>query len=121
MEKTENMESKAVEINVNVTKSDTPTSGYVHEFKKTYEYAGQKYDKLVFDFEKLIGTDMIAIEDEMAAVGQYALSPEISTSFLSKMAARAAGVGSDVIEHLPLRDFGKIKNEGRNFLISTGF
>lgn len=126
MEETKNMEAKVVEINAeenkeNVTESDTIKKPYIHEFKKPFEYAGQKYEKMVFDFEKLIGTDMIAIEDEMAAVGQYALSPEISTSFLSKMAARAAGVGSDVIEHLPLRDFGKIKNESRNFLISTGF
>lgn len=118
----ENKEAEnKVESKENVTDSDTPTGGYTHKFSKSFEYAGRKYDKLVFDFEKLIGTDMIAIEDEMAAVGQYALSPEISTSFLSKMAARAAGVGSDVIEHLPLRDFGKIKNESRNFLISTGF
>ena len=134
MEKTEIMEAEKTEVAAmkktevavteskeNVTESDTQVGAYTHTFAKTYEYAGQKYDKLVFDFEKLIGTDMIAIEDEMAAVGQYALSPEISTSFLSKMAARAAGVGSDVIEHLPLRDFGKIKNESRNFLISTGF
>ena len=120
------METKVAEINVaenkeNVTESDTANKPYTHKFKTPFEYAGQKYEKMEFDFEKLIGTDMIAIEDEMAAVGQYALSPEISTAFLSKMAARAAGVGSDVIEHLPLRDFGRIKNESRNFLISTGF
>ncbi len=63
----------------------------------------------------------MAIENEMAAVGEYALSPEISTSFLYRLAARAAGVGSDVIENLPIRDFGKIKNKSRDFLISTGF
>lgn len=114
-------ENTAVAVVGNVTDSDTPTGGYKHTFTKPFEYEGKTYKELTFDFEKLIGTDMIAIEDEMAAVGQYALSPEISTSFLSKMAARAAGVGSDVVEHLPLRDFGKIKNESRNFLISTGF
>ncbi len=73
------------------------------------------------DFEKLIVDDLVAIENEMAAVGEYALSPEISTSFLYRLAARAAGVGSDVISHLPIRDFGKIKNKSRDFLISTGF
>ena len=78
------------------------------------------YDKLTFDFEGLLGSDMIAVENEMAAVGEYVLSPEISTSFLSKMAARAAGVGSDLIEHLPIRDFGKIKNKSRDFLVTTG-
>lgn len=104
-----------------VTESDTPKGAYVHEFKTPYTYEDKTYTKLVFDFEKLIGTDLVAIENEMAAVGEYALSPEISTSFLYRMAAKAAGVGSDVIEHLPIRDFGKIKNKSRDFLVSTGF
>ena len=93
----------------------------MHEFKKPYTFEDKTYTKLVFDFEKLIGDDLVAIENEMAAVGEYALSPEISTSFLYRLAAKAAGVGSDVIAHMPIRDFGKIKNKSRDFLISTGF
>lgn len=104
-----------------VTDSDTPEGAYVHEFKKPYTFEDKTYTKLVFDFEKLIGDDLVAIENEMATVGEYALSPEISTSFLYRLAAKAAGVGSDVIAHMPIRDFGKIKNKSRDFLISTGF
>ena len=96
------------EKKTNVTESDTDGLNYTHVFKKPFE------------FEGLLGSDMIAVENEMAAVGEYVLSPEISTSFLSKMAARAAGVGSDLIEHLPIRDFGKIKNKSRDFLVTTG-
>lgn len=103
-----------------VTDSDTPEGAYVHEFTKPYTFEEKTYTKLVFDFEKLIGDDLVAIENEMAAVGEYALSPEISTSFLYRLAAKAAGVGSDVIAHMPIRDFGKIKNKSRDFLISTG-
>lgn len=103
-----------------VTDSDTPEGAYVHEFTKPYTFEDKTYIKLVFDFEKLIGNDLVAIENEMAAVGEYALSPEISTSFLYRLAAKAAGVGSDVIAHMPIRDFGKIKNKSRDFLISTG-
>lgn len=110
------------EKKVNVTESDTDTDGlnYTHVFKNSFEFEGKTYDKLTFDFEGLLGSDMIAVENEMAAVGEYVLSPEISTSFLSKIAARAAGVGSDLIEHLPIRDFGKIKNKSRDFLVTTG-
>ena len=104
-----------------VTDSDTPEGAYVHEFTKPYIFEEKTYTRLVFDFEKLIGNDLVAIENEMAAVGEYALSPEISTSFLYRLAAKAAGVGSDVIAHMPIRDFGKIKNKSRDFLISTGF
>lgn len=117
-ETTQVAETKA-ENKANVTDSDT--GKYVHEFTKPYTYEDKTYTKLEFDFEKLIGDDLVAIENEMAAVGEYALSPEISTSFLCRLAARAAGVGSDVISHLPIRDFGKIKNKSRDFLISTGF
>ena len=111
---------KAQEKKVNVTESDTDGLNYTHVFKKPFEFEGKTYDKLTFNFEGLLGSDMIAVENEMAAVGEYVLSPEISTSFLSKMAARAAGVGSDLIEHLPIRDFGKIKNKSRDFLVTTG-
>ncbi len=124
IKRTENKQETAEEVKaevVVVTDSDTPKGAYVHEFAKPYTFEDKTYEKLVFDFEKLIGADLVAIENEMAAVGEYALSPEISTSFLYRLAAKAAGVGSDVIEHLPIRDFGKIKNKSRDFLISTGF
>lgn len=122
---TENNEEQAVQEQTQevavVTESDTKEGTYTHVLSKPFEYCGITHKKFVFDFEKLTGDDMVAIENEMAAVGEYALSPEISTSFLARMAARAAGVGSDVILKLPLKEFGKIKNESRSFLISTGF
>lgn len=123
IKKTENEQAaeETKEVVAIVTDSDTPEGAYVHEFKKPYAFEDKTYTKLVFDFEKLIGDDLVAIENEMAAVGEYALSPEISTSFLYRLAAKAAGVGSDVIAHMPIRDFGKIKNKSRDFLISTGF
>lgn len=107
-------------LSENVTDSDTPIGSYRHIFKNPYTYEDKTYTELVFDFEKLIGNDLVVIENEMAAVGEFALSPEVSTSFLYRLAARAAGVGSDVIANLPICDFGKIKNKSRDFLISTG-
>ena len=124
IKKTANEQAAAEEARAEVavvTDSDTPEGAYVHEFTKPYTFEDKTYTRLIFDFEKLIGNDLVAIENEMAAVGEYALSPEISTSFLYRLAAKAAGVGSDVIAHMPIRDFGKIKNKSRDFLISTGF
>ncbi|MEY8482538.1 phage tail assembly protein [Lachnospiraceae bacterium 48-21] len=124
IKKAENKQEAAEEARAAVavvTDSDTPEGAYVHEFTKPFTFEDKTYTRLVFDFEKLIGDDLVAIENEMAAVGEYALSPEISTSFLYRLAAKAAGVGSDVIAHMPIRDFGKIKNKSRDFLISTGF
>ena len=124
IKKAENKQEAAEETKEKVavvTDSDTPEGAYVHEFTKPYTFEDKTYTRLVFDFEKLIGDDLVAIENEMAAVGEYALSPEISTSFLYRLAAKAAGVGSDVILHLPIREFGKVKNKAQSFLVSTGY
>lgn len=120
MEMKQEAAEQAEKATGNVTDSDTPTGAYIHKFQKPYTYEDKTYTELTFDFEKLLGEDLVAIENEMAAVGEFALSPEISTSFLYRLAARAAGVGSDVIVNLPIRDFGKIKNKSRDFLVSTG-
>jgi len=93
---------------------------YVHKFKTPYEFEGKKYETLNFYFDGLTGKDMIAVETEMTGQGEYALAPEISTGFLCRLAARAAKVGSDVIENLPIAEFSKIKNAARDFLLNSG-
>lgn len=94
---------------------------YTHVFKKPFEYEGRTYEELTFDFGHLKGRDMVAIENEMQGASEYALAPEISTSFQSKMAARAAGIGSDVLEAMPLKDFNKITGAARRFLLDSGY
>lgn len=101
------------------TESDTGV--YTHVFKKPFEYEGRTYTELTFNFERLSGRDMVSIETEMQMANEYALAPEISRSFQGKMAAKAAGIGSDVLEAMPLKDFNKITNAARSFLIDTGF
>ena len=94
---------------------------YTHTFKKPFEYEGKTYEELTFDFGHLKGRDMVAIENEMQGMSEYALAPEISTSFQSKMAARAAGIGSDVLEAMPMKDFNKITGAARRFLLDSGY
>lgn len=94
---------------------------YTHKFKRPFEYSGATYTELTFNFERLTGRDMVAIETEMQMNNEYALSPEISRNFQSKLAARAAGIGSDVLDAMPLPDFNRITNAARDFLLSTGY
>lgn len=94
---------------------------YTHTFRRPVKFEGKTYKTLTFYWDNLTGADMISIEDEMQDMNEYALSPEMSASFLAKMAAKAAGVGSDFIEALPVPDFTKIRNEARSFLVSTGY
>ena len=94
---------------------------YTHTFRRPVKFEGKTYKALTFYWDKLTGADMISIETEMQDMNEYALSPEMSASFLAKMAAKAAGVGADFIEALPVPDFTKIRNEARSFLLSTGY
>jgi len=103
-------------------KSEKGSAGvYVHKFKKPFEYEGKKYETLNFYFDRLTGNDVLKIESEMQANNDYALAPEISKAFQCKMAARAASVGSDIIENMPFQDFNKITNAARRFLLDTGY
>lgn len=102
------------------TKEKIPEGAYVLTLVKPYTYEDRTYDRFVFDFEKLVGDDLINIENEMAAMGEVVLAPETSTSFLTRMAARAAGVGSDVIAAMPVREFINVKNIAQNFLTGMG-
>ncbi|MBE6012083.1 MAG: phage tail assembly protein [Lachnospiraceae bacterium] len=99
------------------------TGSYIHKFKKPFEYEGKIYTEIEFDFERLTGKDMIAIDREIQANNEYVLAAELSKSFQCKMAAKAAKtkIGSDVIEAMPLFDFNKITNAARAFLLNTGY
>ena len=57
----EKTEKTKAEVAV-VTDSDTPQGAYVHKFQKPYTYEDKTYTELVFDFEKLIGDDLVAIK-----------------------------------------------------------
>ena len=94
---------------------------YTHKFKRPFEHSGVKYTELTFDFEHLTGRDMVAIDAEMQASGEMLMAAETSRSCQSKIAARAAGIGADVVEAMPLGDFNRITNAVRGFLIETGF
>lgn len=100
---------------------DGASGEYVHKFKKPFEYEGKRYETLSFNFNKLVGRDMTAIEREMQMTGETAYTPETSHAYQCRLAARAAGIMPDVLESMPLGDFNRITNATRNFLLATGY
>ena len=103
-------------------KKEKKTSlNYTHTFKTTVEINGQKQKALTFYFEKLTGEDVEAIEEELQDQNKYVLTPEVSSVFQTMLAARAAGVGADEIRRLKIKDYMKIKNQARSFLIESGY
>lgn len=134
-EQNKNDEEKVVEMPVETVKNevaviplketkpaDKPNTGvYTHIFKTPFVYAGTTYQEIIFHFERLNGRDMIAIENEMQMNGEYAIAAEASLCFQVKMAAKAAGIGNDVLEAMPLKEFTRITNAARSFLLDTGY
>lgn len=89
---------------------------YVHKLKKSFSYEDKTFTEFTFNWEMLSGEDMTKIEREMADEGEFAMSPEYSTSYLLRLAAKAADVNYAVIKHLPLDEALVIRNKTRDFL-----
>lgn len=115
------MAEKIDELGAAFEAAKEETAGtYLHKFKKPFKWEGKEYKTLLFDFESLTGNDFIAVDREVTQkMGTTVIVAAVSAPFLMTMAARAAGVGSDMLEALPLYDFNKIISKARNFMLSA--
>ncbi len=111
------------------TKQETETTEgvYVHKFKTPFEDSGEVYEEIEFNFNALTGADMIKVENEMKLKGIFGEMLEVSKVYQSHVAIRAAAKGRnnaiitvDAFERMPVKDFFKITNKVRDFLIVTG-
>lgn len=116
-----NMEAAAPSVGDHVQGLDGANGEYTHRFKKPFEWEGQRYETIKFDFARLTGRDMNAIEREMQAVGESAYTAETSKVYQCRIAARAAKILPDVLEAMPMGDYHRITNAARNFLLATGY
>ena len=66
-------------------KEETPAA-YTLKFKKPFEYDGQSYTELTFNWDALTGEDSLAIEAELQAMGKFIVSPTFSGVWLPKPA-----------------------------------
>ena len=90
---------------------------YVYKLKEPFAYENKKYDEVSLNFTALKGKDMIAIEDEMEALGKSYLGPEFSAEFAGRLAARAANMSFEVLIEFPYRDYSGISSAVRNFML----
>lgn len=107
-------------VNISVDGVATTAGAYTHVFAKPWEYEGNKYEKITFDWGTLTGLDSMAIETEIQAMGKALITPEFSGEYLIRMAARCSAprVGVDVITAMPIQDFNKIRSRARSFLLN---
>ena len=122
MEQEEIKKAQAAGV-IDFNKKEEPEKSldYTHKFAKPTEIMGKKYESLTFYFEELTGDDVENVELELQQRNIVVLSAEVSSAFQSAIAAKAAHMASDEIRRLPLRDYMKIKNAARNFLVAVGY
>lgn len=94
---------------------------YVHKFKRPFEYQGETYNELTFDWDSLTGKDGLAIENEMQAIGKAVIVPQFSGEYLIRFAAKACveTIGADAFEYMRIGDYNKIRSAARSFLLKS--
>ncbi len=89
-----------------------------YKLKKPFTWEGKTYETIDMDFGSLSGKDMDSIEKQILMTeGSLSVSPEFTSSYMFKLAARAAGIHHSVIERMAYEDAYRIKVITRNFII----
>lgn len=110
-------------------KAEADTGTYTHIFKKPFTHEGRTYEKLTFYWDGLSGKDSVAIERELLGRGLTTVIAEFTPEYLAAMAARACTyrnddgfrtVTIDTLYAMPLREFRRICNAARSFLLRVG-
>lgn len=95
---------------------------YTHAFKKPFEYQGDIYYELTFDFDKMTGADSLAIENELRrkghAIAVKALDPEYKIRFAARACVQK--IGHDAFEYMRIKDYAAIMQKVQTFLIALG-
>lgn len=90
------------------------------KLKKPHVWEGNTYTVLTFDFGRLTGNDYLEIEREMFYNEELRFYKAPSDPhFLTRLAAKAGGIGSDVLRSLPLAKFSAVQEAARLFLLHT--
>lgn len=103
--------------------ADTNDDVFVMKLNAPFEWEGKEYERLTFNWTRLTGRDSIDVEREMTLLGRGTATPEFSTEFQMRIAARACmeGISFDGLRALPLNVFSAIQRKARNFLLSLRF
>ena len=92
-----------------------------HTLKKPITFDGKKIEKLVFDFDSLNAKDLISAEREAKArlnkKDRLNMVKELDNRYTSCVAARAAGIKTELLMELGAKDFSYINMITMNFLL----
>ena len=85
---------------------------------KPIQYDGEEIKELNLDFDSLTGQDLLDAEKEgLESNKKVAPVKEFDKCYLSIVAAKAAGVATDMMPLLGAKDFTKITVRAQDFLL----
>ncbi|MFX3635455.1 MAG: phage tail assembly protein [Candidatus Pristimantibacillus sp.] len=90
-----------------------------YQLQKTFSFDGVEYNEFDLNFEALTGKDIVSAEAQYRAAGndESVFVKEMNKAFLAYVVASAAKVMPDAILNLPAKEFVKVTNKARNFLL----
>ena len=87
------------------------------QLTKAIQHKGQAIDVLDMPLEDLTGNDLIGVEKQLIQSGEVPVVTDFNRVYLISVAARATHIPVEVLKFSSARDFTRITNEVRNFLI----
>ena len=125
-----NSEDKKVELAKDITeiKSEEIEVGTeeredveIHTLKKPITFDGERIEKLIFDFDSLTAKDLINAEREAklrtGKKDRLNAVKELDHRYTSCIAAKAAGIKTELLLELGAKDFSQINMLAMNFLL----
>jgi len=112
-------EYSAMETEAEKAKAEENIYEYTHVFKKPFEYDGNSYKELHFDFDSLTGQDISDIDDELERRGINVAVRELNGRYHVAFATRACQekIGADAFMYMRASDFMKISRKVKTFLL----
>jgi hypothetical protein len=104
------------ENNNNVAAQAEEAPDTLVKFAKPYHFEGQTYTDIdLAGLETLTAEDMIAAEKFLNRSGVFSPIPEMTTEYVSFIAAKASGQPIEFFKRLPPKDAVRVKNRVTSF------
>ena len=88
-----------------------------HKFKKPFKFEDKEYKELELNLEGLTGSELQAVERELAFSGMAVMNVSTSQTACLYLAAKAAKIPSELIMALPIAEATEVSMKVQHFLL----
>ena len=87
------------------------------KLSKAIKHKGENIEILDINLDDLTGNDLIEVEKQLTQSGEVSIVTDFNKIYLITIAARALHIPVEILKFVSAKDFTRITNEVRNFLI----